>query len=192
MLEKKPFGVFLSYVLRHAPQRLGLTMDNHGWVSVVQLLEAIEKDGQYTCDMATLQFTVATDDKGRFRLSPDLTQIKACQGHSVPWVEPEVSILSPPSVLYHGTTTQAYEKIKASGAILKMSRHAVHLHADKAIAWSSGTRWGGCTPVLLVIDAQQMSRDGIVFGRTENMVWCVPAVDVKYIKAVWHKEDIEL
>ena len=127
-----------------------------------------------------LEDIVAQDSKGRYRFNGDHSKIKACQGHSIPWVEPELEYLTPPEFLYHGTTTAAVEKIRKSGAISKMSRHAVHLQADPEKAWQSAVRWHQ-TPVVLKIDAKKMSDAGFVFGKTENDVWCTESVPVEYI-----------
>ena len=102
--------IFLSYLLRHAPQEAGLDMDSHGWVSATQLIQGINATGRYQLDWETLEEIVATDDKGRFRFSEDGQRIKACQGHSIPWVHPELELLPPPQFLYHGTTTAAMGK----------------------------------------------------------------------------------
>ena len=112
-------------------------MDSHGWVSATQLIQGINATGRYQLDRETLEETVATDDKGRFRFSEDGQRIKACQGHSIPWVHPELELLPPPQFLYHGTTTAAMEKILESGEIKKMSRHADHLHRRRAGKGSS-------------------------------------------------------
>jgi len=37
---------FLSYVLRHYPESIGLSMDEGGWVSVDELLHRATKSGQ--------------------------------------------------------------------------------------------------------------------------------------------------
>ena len=173
--------IFLSYLLRHAPQAAALDMDSHGWVSVAQLIQMVNATGKYHLDRATLEEIVATDDKGRFRFSRDGQRIKACQGHSIPWVRPELENLPPPRFLYHGTTTAALEKILESGEISKMSRHAVHLQADARKAWQSAARWKGKTPAVLKVDALALAETGVEFGRTENGVWCCEAVPAKYI-----------
>ena len=173
--------IFLSYLLRHAPQAAALDMDSHGWVSVAQLIRGVNATGKYRLDRATLEEIVATDDKGRFRFSRDGQRIKACQGHSIPWVQPELEILPPPRPLYHGTTAAALEKILASGESSKMSRHAVHMQADARKAWQSAVRWKGKTPVVLKVDAVGLAENGAEFGRTENGVWCCEAVPVEYI-----------
>ena len=127
-----------------------------------------------------LEEIVRQDDKGRYRFTADHSKIKACQGHSIPWVEPEMEYIVPPRFLYHGTTAVAAEKILKSGAISKMSRHAVHMMEKPEKAWESAVRWK-LTPVLLKIDAEKMSCSGFVFGKTENDIWCTEFVPVSYI-----------
>lgn len=173
--------IFLSYLLRHAPEEAGLDMDSYGWVSVAQLIQGINATGRYQLDRETLEEIVATDDKSRFRFSADGQRIKACQGHSIPWVHPELELLPPPQFLYHGTTTAAMEKILESGEIKKMSRHAVHLQADVRKAWQSAARRKGKIPVVLKIDAAALAETGLEFGKSENGVWCCEAVPVGYI-----------
>ena len=123
---------------------------------------------------------MAQDSKGRYRFDETMTKIRACQGHSVPWVKPEMEYMEPPEFLYHGTTAAALEKILKSGAILKMSRHAVHMQAQPEKAWQSATRWK-LEPVVLKIDAKRMAQNGAVFGKTSNDVWCTEEVPTEYI-----------
>lgn len=184
MARKKNISVYLSFLLRHHPEEANLDMDRHGWVSVRQLIDHVNAAGQYTLTLPQLQEIVATDSKGRYRFDADKQRIKACQGHSIPWVEPELTCLPPPDFLYHGTTRKAWGKIQRSGAIQKMGRHAVHMQADEAKAWPSALRWRNQQPVVLKIAAQQMSRDGISFGVSDNDVWCTDHVDVRYVCAV--------
>lgn len=180
MANHDKFSIYLSFLLRHHPEEANLNMDTHGWVSVDQLITNINAKGKHEIDLATLQQVVAEDKKGRYRFSDDGTHIKACQGHSIPWVTPALTYMQPPCYLYHGTTTTALEKIKASGSINKMARHAVHMQADPEKAWQSATRWKQ-RPVILKIDAAAMATDGYVFGVTENQVWCTETVPLKYL-----------
>lgn len=89
MMSKQKTSVHLSYLLRHAPEAAELDMDRHGWVSVSQLISNVNASGKAKLTTELLQEIVATDNKGRYRFSPDGKRIKACQGHSIPWVEPE-------------------------------------------------------------------------------------------------------
>lgn len=179
-MSKKNVSVYISYLLRHKPDDIGLKMDEHGWVLAEELVEGINNSGKYNLNFAQLEEIVRQDSKGRYRFSEDRLKIKACQGHSIPWVVPELEYLVPPKFLYHGTTTVACEKIMKSGAISKMNRHAVHMQADPEKSWQSAARWR-LTPVVLKIDADKMYRDGYVFGKTENDVWCTECVPTEYI-----------
>lgn len=178
------FSIYLSYLLRHAPQDANLDMDHHGWVNVDQLLKNINENGRYVLTASTLQEIVVNDSKGRYRFSEDGNRIKACQGHSLPWVEPELQEMTPPEFLYHGTTTEAKDAIMASGAILRMQRHAVHLTEDFSLAWKSACRRKGKHPVVLKIAAKVLSETGVVFGKSENDVWCCEQVPVAFIQEI--------
>lgn len=179
-MARNNLSVYISYLLRHKPQDIGLAMDRHGWVSVEELIGGVNRTGKYELDRTRLEEIVRQDSKGRYRLSEDGERIKACQGHSIDWVEPEVELLPPPRYLYHGTTAAAAEQILESGAIRRMSRHAVHMQADPEKAWQSAKRWRK-TPVVLKIDAQAMHSAGYSFGKTENGVWCTELVPVAFI-----------
>ena len=102
---KKSISVYLSFLLRHRPEAIQLEMDKHGWVSVAELIEGVNKTGKYQLDLEKLEKIVAQDRKGRCRFHADHSRIKACQGHSIPWVQPELEYLPPPDYLMpHGGT----------------------------------------------------------------------------------------
>ncbi|MBE5956388.1 MAG: RNA 2'-phosphotransferase [Lachnospiraceae bacterium] len=183
MAKTDKLSIYLSFLLRHKPEDAGLPMDKHGWVSVEELIDGINRTGKYKIDGQLLCEIVKEDKKGRYRYNEDGTRIKACQGHSIPWVEPELTMMEPPEYVYHGTTTEAWEKIMASGAVNKMSRHAVHTQADVEKAWQSAFRWKK-KPVVLKIAAGRMHQDGYLFGVSDNQVWCTEMVPVSYIEDV--------
>ena len=182
-MKSRNVSFYLCFLLRHRPDILGLNMDNHGWVSVKELIEKVNADSKYTLTREMLQEIVDTDEKGRYILDNKSGKIKCCQGHSIPWVEPELRYEEPPEFLYHGTSVRAYEKIKESGAIRKMKRHAVHMTANLDLAWKAAERWHAA-PIVLKITTAPMLREGVAFGVTENDVWCAPEVPVKYIDSV--------
>jgi len=173
-------SIYISYLLRHHPEAVGLEMDEHGWVFVEQLIEKINDEQKYSIDIDTLDIIVTTDKKGRYRYDDKKNKIKACQGHSIGWVKPELDYMNPPEFLYHGTTTDALKKIMESGEISRMSRHAVHMQENKNAAWKSAIRWKK-NPVVLKIAAKEYSKTGAVFGKTENDVWCTECVPLEYI-----------
>jgi putative RNA 2'-phosphotransferase len=158
-------------------------MDCHGWVPIEELINRINQRAKYHISGKVLQEIVANDKKGRYRFSQDQTKIKACQGHSISWVEPELEYTAPPPVLYHGTTWSAYQDICKSGAINRMGRHAVHLTAVESRAWQSARR-RKTRAVVLKIDAEEMHKQGFIFGMSENEVWCTDTVPIRFVAGV--------
>lgn len=192
MSNKNKVSIYLSFILRHQPESLSLEMDKYGWVNVNELLKGVNNSGKYKLSFEELEDIVATDEKGRYRFNETKTLIKACQGHSISWVEPELEYREPPEFLYHGTTTESLKLIKQSGAILKMQRHAVHMQADIKMAWKSAVRWKK-NPVVLKISAQKLCNQGVSFGVSENGVWCAEKIPVEYITEYIYelREDME-
>jgi len=166
----------LSFVLRHRPEHIGIRLDGAGWTDVAALLAALERHGT-PLSRQELEAIVADSDKQRFALSPDSRRIRANQGHSVP-VDLELEPAVPPDILYHGTTRRFLGSILRNG-LHRGKRHHVHLHAETDTALAVGGRRGD--PVVLVIDAASMSRDGHDFFLTENAVWLTDAVPPAYI-----------
>lgn len=161
----------LAYVLRHAPESIGLVLDAQGWGSVEVVLAGLGIDRE------ALVALVASDSKRRYALSEDGARIRAEQGHSV-----EVSLGHPPAVppdrLYHGTIEAALEAIFAEG-LKPRARHDVHLSAEVETARGVGARRGA--PVVLVVDARAMAAEGHVFSRSGNGVWLVAAVPPRFL-----------
>lgn len=171
---------YLCLLLRHQPEKAELNMDKHGWVLVEQLIDGVNRHSSYKLNRELLEQIISEDIKGRYRYDEAHEKIKCCQGHSVPWVEPELNYCEPSEFLYHGTTTKALEAIEESGAINKMQRHAVHMQVDISKAWQSAERWHK-PPVVLKIAASEMNMDGYRLGVTENDVWCTDEVPIKYV-----------
>lgn len=167
---------FLSLVLRHQPQTIGLTLDAAGWADVEELLTRLTHHG-HPADRALLETLVAQSDKQRFALSPDGQRIRANQGHSVP-VELGYTPQTPPELLYHGTATRHLEAIRAEG-LVRGSRHHVHLSPDTDTARRVGQRHG--RPAVLTVRAGDMSRAGHAFFVSDNGVWLTDAVPPQFL-----------
>ena len=78
---------FLTMVLRHRPGRLGLQLDEQGWVAIPELLEALAKSpGRRVVDESALRSIVRTDAKERYEIDEAAcpARIRARYGHSVP------------------------------------------------------------------------------------------------------------
>ena len=168
-------GRFLSLVLRHNPQAAGISLDEHGWADVGELLAGVNRTGR-RIDLPTLERIVRENNKQRYSFNGDHTKIRANQGHSLQ-VDIELREAEPPKYLYHGTATRFFPAIQREG-IRKMSRQYVHLSGDFATAMAVGKRHG--IPMVITIDAAAMARDGVAFYRSENGVWLCDWVDPKY------------
>lgn len=167
----------LSYWLRHRPDEAGLTLDAQGWADVDAVLAALTS-ARLPGDFATLQAVVEQSDKQRYEFSPDLTQIRARQGHSIS-VDLDLPQTAPPATLYHGTVETFLEAIMAQG-LSKMRRHHVHLSPDQETARRVGQRRGRA--IILQIDAAAMYADGHAFYVTENQIWLTDAVPPRFLR----------
>ncbi|MDC8004705.1 RNA 2'-phosphotransferase [Aureisphaera galaxeae] len=179
MTEKqtKHISKFLSLVLRHAPEKIGLTLDEAGWANVDELLEKMNGKGP-DVDFEVLQYVVDTNNKKRFAFNDDKTKIRANQGHSIT-IEHGFTPVDPPEILYHGTGAKSVDSILQNG-IEKRNRHHVHLSQDRETALKVGQRHG--KPVVLEIMATRMQADGHLFYLSENDVWLTDFVPTQYIK----------
>ena len=92
---------YLSLILRHKPEAIDLTLDEHGWANAHDLIDGIAKNNP-GFDMDVLEEIVRTDNKQRYSFNPGKTLIRANQGHSIP-VDVELSEMEPPELLFHGT-----------------------------------------------------------------------------------------
>ena len=168
-------GRFLSLVLRHNPGAAGITLDEHGWADVNELLAGVNRAGR-KIDMDTLERIVRENNKRRYSFNGDHTRIRANQGHSIS-VDVELKEAEPPRYLYHGTASRFLPAIQGEG-IRRMSRQYVHLSGEFETAVAVGRRHGN--PVVITIDAAAMRRDGITFYCSENGVWLCEHVEPKY------------
>jgi putative RNA 2'-phosphotransferase len=118
---------FLSLVLRHDPGRVGIALDDAGWIDVATLLAACAAHG-VPISRDGLAAIVASSDKQRFAFSPDGKRIRANQGHSIE-VDLQLPPVQPPATLFHGTAEPALASIRTEG-LVRGKRHHVHLSND--------------------------------------------------------------
>jgi putative RNA 2'-phosphotransferase len=167
---------FLSFVLRHKPDSIGISLDSQGWVTIDDLMAKSQNAGTHFTREELLK-VVKTSDKKRFSLSADLTMIRAAQGHSVA-VDLGLTPQEPPVFLYHGTATRFVASILAEGLKPK-SRQQVHLSADEATARRVGHRHG--KPAILKVDALRLHRQGFKFFLADNGVWLIDQVPPEFL-----------
>ena len=143
---------FISLILRHRPGIIGITLDEHGWADVQELISGVNNSEGHTLDMETLEEIVRTDEKQRYSFNEDHTLIRANQGHSVP-VDVELEEKVPPAILWHGTGEKFVPSIDKQGLIPKYE-----------------------------IDCRKMGEDGYRFYLSENGIWLTKSVPAKYMK----------
>jgi len=163
---------FLSLVLRHKPEEVGLTLDSSGWALVSDVLNKCKMT------MMELEVVVEQNNKKRFEFNEDKTKIRASQGHSID-VDLEYESKIPPRYLFHGTSDKNIDVILIDG-IKSMQRHAVHLSVDQRTAINVAKRHG--KPIVLTIDSEKMHNDGYEFFLSTNNVWLTKFVPQEYIK----------
>jgi putative RNA 2'-phosphotransferase len=167
---------FLSLVLRHKPEEIGLELDSEGWADVGQLIDLARAKGMSITHDVVLE-VVSTSEKKRFSLSPDCKCIRANQGHSVA-VNLNLPAKEPPAILFHGTATRFTESIQEKG-LLPGSRLHVHLSLTESSAAEVGSRHG--RPLVLGVRALDMHKDGYIFYLSDNGVWLTAKIPPCYL-----------
>lgn len=167
---------YISLILRHKPETIGISLDEYGWADVKDLIDGVNKT--HKLDMKMLEEIVETDDKQRYSFNEDKTKIRANQGHSID-VDVELEEAVPPEMLWHGTGIKYVKSIDAEGLISK-SRLYVHLSSDPNTAIEVGKRHG--TPAIYCVDAERMHADGYKFYKSKNGVWLTKHVPAEYFK----------
>ncbi len=174
--EIQKISKYMSLVLRHKPQAIGIQLDEHGWADVEQLIAGISQT--HPLDREMLEEIVRTDDKQRYALSEDGMRIRANQGHSIP-VDVELEERTPPEILWHGTGEKFVSFIEQQG-LLSKSRLYVHLSPDIETARRVGSRHG--RPIVFQVLSGEMYRDGYRFYCSRNGVWLTKSVPARYLK----------
>ena len=168
---------FLSRVLRHRPDQIGITVDAHGWALVDELIRKGQAAGVSLTPALITEVVAHSADKQRFALSADGARIRATHGHSIA-VDLGLEPVPPPARLFHGTATRFLQSIRKNGLVHRR-RQYVHLSPDVETATAVGLRHG--VPAILVIDAGTMHAEGYEFLISEHGVWLTGEVPVRYI-----------
>lgn len=177
-LEKK--SRFMSYILRHEPESIGLELDAEGWVDIDELLAKANGAGT-ELTRSELDDVVRDSDNNRFEISEDWRRIRATFGHSTEKVAITRNAETPPDVLYHGTTQRFLASIMEQGLVAG-ERHHVHLGVDPVVAAEKGRRYG--KPVVLRVDARGMQAQGMAFYPAANGAWLTDHVPVAFLSVV--------
>ncbi|MFW9818754.1 MAG: RNA 2'-phosphotransferase [Candidatus Thorarchaeota archaeon] len=168
---------FLSYILRHNPEKFGIVLDSEGFADLFSILGVLNeryKNPEITKE--TIEELIRQSDKRRFEIVKD--KIRAYYGHSVDEKIIMKEAKSLPSKLYHGTNLRAYEKIKYDG-LKKIGRQYVHLSENIKTAISVGKRRTR-NPIILVVDTNIAQKEGIKFFKSGD-IYLVDYIPPKYI-----------
>lgn len=174
--QTKRISKFLSLILRHKPETVGVELDANGWTEIDTLLQKMSQAGTRV-DREQLDYVVATNNKKRFAISPCGNRIRANQGHSLE-VDLAYEPTTPPDKLFHGAPENIISLVRETG-LQRMQRHHVHLNSAAEPCVHVAARRG--KPVILEIDARQMHEEGYEFFVSENQVWLTDHVPPKFI-----------
>jgi putative RNA 2'-phosphotransferase len=174
----KSTSKYISLILRHKPEVIGITLDDHGWADTQALIEGVNRTHPLTMEL--LEEIVRTDEKQRYSFNADKSRIRANQGHSIP-IDADLAETEPPETLYHGTGEKNVASIEREG-LRPMSRLYVHLSPDTETARSVGSRHG--KPVIYIVLAGEMHRSGYRFYRSANGIWLTKEVPVRFLKRI--------
>ena len=183
---EREFSKFLSFILRHHPEEIGLRLEDNGWINTSELIKAINNHeaSKWVIDLSILEQIVTNDIKGRYSFNNSKTKIRANQGHSIKSLNIEFKeVKNPPEFLYHGTSVQNKDLIYSSGCIKPMNRQMVHLSKDEDTAIKVGKRHGKCA--VLVINTLKLLNSNHKIFISDNGVYLtdlVPINCIEYIK----------
>ena len=172
---------FLALILRHQPERFGLALDEEGWAALSEVMEILHALPNFRwatrADVMAVVEGAAGDDKRRFEVEGD--RICARYGHSL--ARPiRYEPCTPPSLLYHGTSSEALETIRREG-LKPMERQYVHLSPDRETAICVGVRHAG-EPIVLTVRAAAAHAAGVEFYQADEEVYLVRYVPPEFIE----------
>ncbi|SFK68399.1 putative RNA 2'-phosphotransferase [Halogranum rubrum] len=168
-------STFVSGALRHFPDDVGLSLDANGWVAYDALVDAVCQKYSWA-ERDHVDAVVATDPKGRFERREGA--IRAAYGHSVD-VTLDATDSMVPDRLYHGTARRTLDSISEEG-LRPMGRQQVHLSATVEDAREVGRRHDA-DPVVLVVDADALVRDGLDVDKRGHDTYTVDYVPPAYL-----------
>lgn len=156
---RRTLSGFLSGVLRHFPEDVGVPVDDQGWTTWTQLIGAATD--KYTWASAEMvEAVVSCDPKGRYEVHPDGDRLRAAYGHSIDVTveSEELEGNSLPDQLYHGTAERFMDSISKEG-LTQQGRNAVHLSSSLEDAFDVGSRHARTEDnvVILSIDPKKLT-----------------------------------
>ena len=180
-------GRMMALILRHQPERFGLTMDGRGWVDLDGFVQAICDARQNYARWLRKQHIVAlveTDEKGRYQI--DGGMVRATYAHSV-----NVNLDDLPEAqvdqLYFPVSEEEMDLVLEAG-LRPSDRNKIHLSATPEKAYSAG-RVHIADPLLLEIDVKKASDSGNFIFRAGKSVYITDAVEPEHLSK-FEDEDV--
>lgn len=164
-------GRILDLVLRHNPSALGVRLDAAGWVDLDALLEALDLAGHAATAADIAELADGNADVGDLEIEEG--RIRALTGHSVP-VDTSLTRLTPPVNLYRAVLERDVIPARLEG--IDPEAHGFVVLEE---ARPTNSRTG--EPIVAIVDAGRMARDGYAFCRAKNRTWLVDAVPADYV-----------
>jgi len=174
-LDQNKVSKFLSYILRHKPESVGLKLNLYGWLLTDDIIS--NSQSEIVLSKEVIEKTVSNNKKKRFTISDDGKYIRANQGHSIK-VDLQLIPKEPPTTLFHGTATRFLDSILKEGLKTGQRQH-VHLSSDIHTAKEVGSRYG--KPAILTIDSKKMHQDGYQFFISDNHVWLTDHIPSEFL-----------
>lgn len=170
------FSRWMAYVLRHNPERYGLSTDRHGYVDFEEFVR-VAATRYPSLDPQRLRELIATS-AGPERFEIAQGRIRARYGHSIP-VEPPGPPVAPPDQLYHGIAASSVEAVRAEG-LKPTDRRMLHLSetAEEALAVAQRKIE---QPVIVRILAREAHGAGAMFYR-ESKVFLVAHIPAPFVR----------
>jgi putative RNA 2'-phosphotransferase len=182
-------GRMMALILRHQPEKFGLTMDGRGWVDLDGFVNAILDARPNYARWLRKQHIVAlveTDEKGRYQI--DGGMIRATYAHSV-----NVNLDDLPEAqvdhLYFPVSEEEQDMVLEAG-LRPSDRNKIHLSATPEKAYSAG-RVHIADPLLLEIDVKKASDAGNFIFRAGKSVYITDAVEPEHLAKFEDEETME-
>ncbi len=176
--ELDSLGRIMAGVLRHFPEKLGVSMDGHGWVDISEFVEAVggSRSGFQWLRDHHIEAIALTDPKGRYQV--DGGMIRATYGHTIDIKLDDLPLAELDEFFY--PVTEEEIDIILEGGLNPIDRKNVHLSGSIEKAIEAG-KVRTEIPLILRIDGKQAREDGIKIYHAGKDVYITERIDAKYI-----------
>jgi putative RNA 2'-phosphotransferase len=175
-------GRVITGILRHFPDRFGVTLDEHGFVPVTDLVEDI-KSRNRSFSWLKEEHVIAlceTDEKGRYQIKDG--RIRATYAHTINVDLSDLPTDGIPDKLYYPASEEEAPMLLERG-ITPMGQTYVHLSGTMEKANEAGMVKNE-NPIILEIDVKNMTERGIGVYRAGKDVFLTKDVPADCVSGV--------